>query len=144
MRSHVTMKGFSAFLDIREEMQGLGAWNPVLKVSVSKDLFHQFPWSTECLTLHPETPAGSVESRQLQQHRLPAKAHAAVAQLRANALGKCQFVVDSTSGAGAPEKGIKNEHERERRGYFFRNNLTFDYFLKASKYKRNIHESILV
>ena len=28
------------------------------KYLISKDLFHQFPWSTECLSLHPELPPG--------------------------------------------------------------------------------------
>ena len=28
-----------------------------------------FPWSTECLTLHPTFPSGSVDGQQLQQHR---------------------------------------------------------------------------
>ena len=47
-----------------------------------------------------------------------AKACVAVARLLANALGKCQFVVDSTNRAGAPEKGIDNEHESEKRELF--------------------------
>ena len=34
----------------------------------NKDLLHQIPWSTECLTLHPEFP--SVGVQQQQQHRL--------------------------------------------------------------------------
>ena len=32
-------------------------------------LFHQFPWSTDCLTLHPKVPAVT-EGQQLQQHRI--------------------------------------------------------------------------
>ena len=47
-----------------------------------------------------------------------AKAHVAVARLLASALGKCQFVVDSTNRAGAPEKGIENQHESEKREFF--------------------------
>ena len=44
--------------------RGLGSWNQFLKISsLSKDLFHQFPWSTECLTLHPGLPSGGVEGR---------------------------------------------------------------------------------
>ena len=25
-------------------------------IELSKDLFHQFPWGTECLTVHPKSP----------------------------------------------------------------------------------------
>ena len=39
-----------------------------------KDLFHPFPWSTECLTLHPEFASGSIEGQQLQWHRQMANA----------------------------------------------------------------------
>ena len=68
-------------------------------IQLSKDLFHQFPWSTEYLTLHPAFPPGGVEGRQLQQHRVQSlqKQMAntlVVGQSRANALGKCQFAVD--------------------------------------------------
>ena len=31
------------------------------KYLISKDLFHQFPWSTEGVTLHPEFPSGVLE-----------------------------------------------------------------------------------
>jgi len=34
---------------------------------LSKDLFHQFPWSTECLTFQPEFASGRVAGLQLQQ-----------------------------------------------------------------------------
>ena len=50
-------------------------WRTVIMKSVpdsiqpSKDLAHQIPWSTECLTL-PWTPSGGVEGQQLQQHRV--------------------------------------------------------------------------
>ena len=57
-------------------------------------LVPQFPWSTECLTLHPELPSGHIEGQQLQQHRIQSL-HWKVA----NAPGKCQFVVDSHLGA---------------------------------------------
>ena len=60
---------------------------------LSKDLFYQFPWSTECLTLHPEFRSGSVKGQQLQQHRQMANV-LLVVQLMVNAVGKCQFVVD--------------------------------------------------
>ena len=40
------------------------------KIKLSKDLFHQFPWSTECLTLHAELPSVGVEDQQLQQRRV--------------------------------------------------------------------------
>ena len=43
-------------------------------IQLSKDPFHQFPWSTECLTLHPEFKSGSVRGQQLQQHRQMANA----------------------------------------------------------------------
>ena len=39
-------------------------------ISPSKDLFHQFPWSNECLTLHPELLSGDIEGQQMQQHRV--------------------------------------------------------------------------
>ena len=41
-------------------------------IQLSKDLFHQFSRSTECLlsTLNP--PQGAVESQQVQQHRVQA------------------------------------------------------------------------
>ena len=43
-------------------------------IQLSKDPFHQFPWSTECLTLLPEFNSGSVRGQQLQQHRQMANA----------------------------------------------------------------------
>ena len=58
-------------------------------------MFYQFPWRTECLTLHPEFPSGDVEGQQLQQHKQMTNALAIVLQSLANALGKCQFVADS-------------------------------------------------
>ena len=60
---------------------------------ISKELSHQFHWSTECLTLHSKLPSGSVKGQQLQQHRQMANALVVVQSL-ANALGKCQFLVD--------------------------------------------------
>ena len=59
-------------------------------VWLSKDLFHWYPGRTECLTLHPEFPSGSVEGQELQQHRQMAKALGGGVQLLAN-LGKCQL-----------------------------------------------------
>ena len=74
-----------------EEMRGLGSWSQFLKIpELSEDLLHQFPWSTECLTLHCDLPSGHVESQQLQQHRIPSPQ-----RQMANALGKHQFIVDS-------------------------------------------------
>ena len=58
-------------------------------IKLSKDLSHQFPWSIECL-IPPWTPSGGVEGQQLQQHRVQSPQ----GQM-ANALGKCQFVVDN-------------------------------------------------
>ena len=43
----VTMKGFSASLDARIEIIKSVPKN----IQLSKDLSHQIPWSTECLTL---------------------------------------------------------------------------------------------
>ena len=87
------MKGFSAFLDMRRCKD----WDHEIipeNILLSKDLLHQFPWSTECLTLHTEFPSGSVKGQQLQQHRQMANALVVVLPLLANALSKCQFVVD--------------------------------------------------
>ena len=49
-------EGFSAFLDTRRYKD----WDPEISSQkyLSKDLFHQFLWSTGCLTLYPEFPAG--------------------------------------------------------------------------------------
>ena len=58
------MKGFSAFLDMRRCKD----WDHEIipeNILLSKDLLHQFPWSTECLTVHPEFPSGGVEGWQL-------------------------------------------------------------------------------
>ena len=68
-------------------------------IFLSKDLFHQILWSTECLTLHPEFPSGGVEGQQLQPHRVQSlqrqMANAlAVVQSLANALGEWQFEVN--------------------------------------------------
>ena len=49
-------------------------------IQLSKDLFHRFPWSTECLTHHPEFTSGSVRGQQLQQHRQMVNALADVIQ----------------------------------------------------------------
>ena len=65
-------------------------------ICLSKDLFHQSPWSTKRLALHPQ----GVLEVQLQQYRVQsprrqtAKALVVVQSL-ANALGRCQFVVDT-------------------------------------------------
>ena len=75
-------------------MQGLGLWNQFLKY-LSKDLLHQFPWSTECLTLQPELPSGHVAGLQLQQHRRVANALGGGAvQSLGNAPGRSCFLVD--------------------------------------------------
>ena len=87
------MKGFSAFLDMRRCKDGDHEIIPE-NTLLSKDLLHQLPWSTECLPLHTEFPSGSVEGQQLQQHRQMANALVVVLHLLANALSKCQFVVD--------------------------------------------------
>ena len=87
------MKGSSAFLDKRRCQD----WDHEIfswKYLTSKDLSHQFPWTTDCLTLHPKCPSGVV-GQQLQQYRQKTNATVvAVVQLLANALGKRQFVVD--------------------------------------------------
>ena len=57
--SDVTMKGFSASLDARIEIIKSVPKN----IQLSKDLFHQIPWSTECLT-PPWIPSGVVEGQQ--------------------------------------------------------------------------------
>ena len=67
-------------------------------LQLSKDLSHQISWSTECLT-PPWTPSADVEDQQLRQHRVPSPQRQTanaplVIQFLANALGRCQFVVD--------------------------------------------------
>ena len=91
-RSWCHHEGFSAFLDTRSYKD----WDHEIssRKYLSKDLFHQFLWSIECLTLYPVFPSGGVEVQQMQQHRLMANAPVVVAHLLANAPGKCQFVVD--------------------------------------------------
>ena len=68
-------------------------------IYLSKGLFHQFPWSTECLTLPPDFRSGGVEGQQLQQHRVQSPqrqmANALVVQSVENSLGKCQFIIDT-------------------------------------------------
>ena len=60
-----------------------------------------FPWSTECLILHPELPLEGVEAQQLQSHRVPSPqrqmSDALVVQLLTKVLSKCHFVVDTPS-----------------------------------------------
>ena len=70
-------------------------------IYLSKDLFLQFSWSTECLILHPEFPLEGVEAQQLQSHRVPSPqrqmSDALVVQSLTNVLSKCHFVVDTPS-----------------------------------------------
>ena len=89
-----------------EEMKGLdheiNSWK-----YLSKDLFYQFSSSTECLTFHPEFPSEGVEGWQLRQHRVqspqrPMANALVVVQSLANALGKCQFVVDKYMSQSHP------------------------------------------
>ena len=54
-------------------------------IPLSKDLFHQFLWSTKCLSLHPQLSLKSVEVQQRLEHR--------VKSLQRQ-FGKCQFVAD--------------------------------------------------
>ena len=54
-------------------------------IQLSKDLSHQFLWSTNCPTLHSELPSGSVKG----QHKIQSSQ-----RQMANALGKGQDVVD--------------------------------------------------
>ena len=61
---------------------------------LSKELSQQFNWSTECLTLCPKLPSGSIKGQQLQQQRQMANALVVVVQSLANAPGKSQFLVD--------------------------------------------------
>ena len=52
----VTTKGFGVFLDMRKCKDWdheISSWE-----CLSKDLLHQFSWSTECLIPHPEHPLG--------------------------------------------------------------------------------------
>ena len=64
----------------------------------SEDLVQQFPWSTPCLTLHPEFPSGHSGSQQLQLRiQFPQRQMTdvlVVTQSLENALCKGQFVVD--------------------------------------------------
>ena len=48
------------------------------------------PGAQNASFLHPELPSGHVEGQQLQQHRVQS-----LQRQMANALGKCQFVVDT-------------------------------------------------
>ena len=59
-------------------------------IYLSKDLFLQFSWSTECLILHPELPSGQVKGQQLLLQRIPS-----MQRQMPNALGKHQVVVDT-------------------------------------------------
>ena len=80
------MKGFSAFLDMRgfkDSDHEISSWK-----YLSKDLFHQFSWSTKGLILHPELPSGCVKGQQL--HRIQS-----LQRQMANAIGKFQLVVDT-------------------------------------------------
>ena len=63
------MKGFRAFLDMRRQKDwnhGISSWN----IQLFKDLSHQFPWSADCLTLHPELPSRHVRCSPAQEHRV--------------------------------------------------------------------------
>ena len=60
-------------------------------IRLSKGLLHQFPWSTECLTLHPELPSRHVEGQQLQQHRIQSLQRQAP-----TAISKHKSVADTT------------------------------------------------
>ena len=61
------MKGFSAFLDTRRCKDARIMKSVPENISLSKDLFYQFPWSTESFTVHPEFLSGSAEGQKLQQ-----------------------------------------------------------------------------
>ena len=90
--------GFSTFLNlslnfaIRSSSDSrIGIMKSVPEhTQISKELSHQFHWSTECLTLHSKLPSGSVKGQQLQQHRQMANA-LVVVQLLANALANASF-----------------------------------------------------
>ena len=49
-----------------------------------------FPGAQNASFLHPELPSGRVEGQQLQRHRVQS-----LQRQMANALGKCQFAVDT-------------------------------------------------
>lgn len=83
----VTMKRFDAFLDVwggKDRDYEISSWK-----YLSKDLFHQFSWSTKCLILNPELPLRRVQGQQLQQQRIQSPQ-----KQMANALGKFQIVVN--------------------------------------------------
>ena len=61
------MKGFSAFLDMRRCKDARIMKSVPENISLSKDLFYQFSWSTKSFTLHPEFLSGSAEGQKLQQ-----------------------------------------------------------------------------
>ena len=65
-------------------------------------LFHQIPWNTECLILHPKLPSGHAEGQQLRQHKI----HSLQRQM-ANALGKHQFVVNKIHFRQGPTVEVK-------------------------------------
>ena len=58
------MKGFSAFL---ERKRCKDCKSVPENIEPSKDLFHPFLWSTECLAVHPEFPSEGAEGQQLQE-----------------------------------------------------------------------------
>ena len=77
---------------------------------LSQDLFHQFPWSTNCLIVPAEFPSAAVEGWQLQ-HRVQSlwrqrQAHLCCCVVTGNALGKCQFVVDRSTRLGAGDYSL--------------------------------------
>ena len=83
------MKGFSDFLDMRR-CKGWDLTSVPANIYLCKDLFHQFLWSTECFSLHPESPRG-VEGQRLHRVQSPLKSRwqtpLLFLQSLANALG---------------------------------------------------------
>ena len=80
------MKGFSAFLDMgrcKDWAHKINSWK-----YLSRDLFHQFSWSTKGRVLHPELPSGRVKGQQL--HRIQS-----LQRQMADAIGEFQLVVDT-------------------------------------------------
>ena len=64
-------------------------------ICLSKDVFHQSPWSTKRLALHPQGVLEVLQQHRVQSPRRQTAKALVVVQSLANALGRYQFVVDT-------------------------------------------------
>ena len=91
------MKGFSAFLDMRKEMQGLKAQNLFLKTfNYLKTCLTRFP-GAQSASLHPELPQRLLKVNNCSStgFNLCRGRWQMPCSVLGNALGKCHFVVDT-------------------------------------------------